>query len=166
MTHLCQRVAFLLLFLFCCTCGFSPILSPPRGTPRRTVVDVNAPRDASLSTPLWLFNKMFEEDGPLGKGITVGKVQVALQCRDRSRDSIVGLLEEKSKVDATSTSLQLARLGNEVCLALLRKSDDWVAACSESKWFSQNDAGKAESCFNDWANKEAAKFEKVRRTSW
>lgn len=109
---------------------------------------------------------MFEEDGPLGKGITVGKVQVALQCRDRSRDSIVGLLEEKSKVDATSTSLQLARLGNEVCLALLRKSDDWVAACSESKWFSQNDAGKAESCFNDWANKEAAKFEKVRRTSW
>jgi uncharacterized membrane protein len=46
-------------------------------------------------------------------------------------------------------------------LALLRRSDDWVAACSASEWFKQDDAGKAESLFNDWANREAAKFEKV-----
>jgi uncharacterized membrane protein len=45
-------------------------------------------------------------------------------------------------------------------LALLRKKDDWSGACSSSKWFSENDAGKAESYFNDLANTEAAKFEK------
>jgi Protein of unknown function (DUF1517) len=110
-----------------------------------------------------MFNKMFEESGPLGKGITVGKVQVALQCRDRNpKTSIFGLLEEKTKNSGSFSSNQLARLGNDVCLALLRKSDDWVAACSSSKWFSQNDQGKAESYFNDLANREAYKFEKVR----
>jgi uncharacterized membrane protein len=111
-----------------------------------------------------MFNKMFEESGPLGKGITVGKVQVALQCRDRNpKSSIFGLLEEKTNNGGSFSSNQLARLGNDVCLALLRKSDDWVSACSSSKWFSQNDQGKAESYFNDLANREAYKFEKVRR---
>jgi uncharacterized membrane protein len=52
-------------------------------------------------------------------------------------------------------------MANTVCLALLRRSDDWVAACSDSKWFKQDDYGKAESLFNDWANREATKFEKV-----
>jgi uncharacterized membrane protein len=51
-------------------------------------------------------------------------------------------------------------MASSVCLALLRRTDDWVAACSTSEWFKQDDAGKAESLFNDWANKEAAKFEK------
>lgn len=113
-----------------------------------------------------MFNKMFEESGPLGKGITVGKVQVALQCPDRNpKTSIFGLLVDKTNSNGGSfSSNQLARLGNDVCLALLRKSDDWVAACSSSKWFSQNDQGKvAESYFNDLANREAYKFEKVRR---
>jgi uncharacterized membrane protein len=113
-----------------------------------------------------VFNKIFEESGPLGKGITVGKVQVALQCRDRNpQTSILGLLERKTSNSGTGSSfsnLQLARLGNEVCLALLRRSDDWVGACSSSKWFSQSDQGRAESHFNDVANREASKFEKVR----
>ena len=55
----------------------------------------------------------------------------------------------------------LAKLSEDVCLALLRKSDDWLGACSDSKWFNQKDYGKAESQFNDWSNREAAKFEKV-----
>lgn len=105
-----------------------------------------------------MFNKMFEESGPLGKGITVGKVQVALVSSDRS---LFKLLEKKAGSPGTS-SMELSKLANEVCLTLLRKSDDWTGACSESQWYSQNDSGKAESQFNDWSNREASKFEKVR----
>jgi hypothetical protein len=109
-----------------------------------------------------IFGKMFEEEGPLGKGITVGKVQVCLSTTDRSSStSIFQLLERQAnKIDEDSESPELAQMANEVCLALLRKKDDWSGACSSSKWFSENDAGKAESYFNDLANTEAAKFEK------
>lgn len=111
------------------------------------------------SSALNLFGKMFEEEGPLGKGITVGKVQVALQAKDRGPTSIFGMLEESSN-EGGDSPYELAQFGNEVCLALLRKSDEWTAACSSSEWFSENDAGKAERTFNDLANKEAMKFEK------
>jgi len=47
------------------------------------------------------------------------------------------------------------------CLGLLRKSDDWIGACSDSKWFKGDDGSKAESLYNQWADREAAKFEKV-----
>lgn len=109
-----------------------------------------------------IFGKMFEEEGPLGKGITVGKVQVCLSTNDRSSStSIFQLMERQAnKIDEDSESPELAQMANEVCLALLRKKDDWSGACSSSKWFSENDAGKAESYFNDLANTEAAKFEK------
>lgn len=102
---------------------------------------------------------MFEEEGALGKGITVGKVQVALDCINRGPDSIFALLE-KSANNGGSEPWELAQLTNSVCLALMRKSDEWVGACSDSKWFKWDDAGKAESLYNDWANREAAKFEK------
>jgi hypothetical protein len=113
-------------------------------------------RPSPSPSHLGLF-KLFEESGPLGKGITVGKVQVALISPDRS---LFKLLEKKAGSPGT-TSAQLSRLANEVCLMLLRKSDDWTGACSESKWFSQKDSGKAESRYNDWTNREASKFEKV-----
>jgi hypothetical protein len=122
-------------------------------------------RPSSLATPstsLRLFNKLFEESGLLGKGITVGKVQVALASQDRS---IFTTLEETARDTAGTSNLRLARLCNQVALALLRKSNDWIAACSESKWFSQSDSGQAESCFNDWVNREAAKFEKVQQVA-
>mmetsp|Transcript_32812 Transcript_32812/g.46612 ORF Transcript_32812/g.46612 Transcript_32812/m.46612 type:complete len:145 (+) Transcript_32812:1-435(+) len=51
-------------------------------------------------------------------------------------------------------------MANKICLALIRKSDEWVGACSSSQWFGQDDGGKAESLFNQWSNAEAAKFEK------
>jgi Protein of unknown function (DUF1517) len=108
-----------------------------------------------------MFNKMFEAEGPLGKGITVGKVQVALMSPDRSPTSIFGLLERSSRSDDDSP-YGLARLTYDVCMACMRKSSDWVSAASESQWYREDDAGKAESRFNDWANREAAKFEKVR----
>jgi uncharacterized membrane protein len=105
---------------------------------------------------------MFEEEGMLGKGITVGKVQVGLFSSDRSADSVYKLLERKAS-NAGDAPEQLARLANDVCLTLMRKSDDWISACSTSKWFSEKDAGKAESYYNDLANAEAIKYEKVRR---
>lgn len=103
---------------------------------------------------------MFEEEGPLGKGITVGKVQVALTASDRSANSIFGVLEKNARNAGSSNNQVLADLASDVCLGLLRRSDDWLAADSTSEWFGEKDAGKAESLFNDWANREASKFEK------
>jgi hypothetical protein len=109
---------------------------------------------------LFLFGKLFEEEGVLGKGITVGKVQVALFSKERGKDSIFGDLERKARSTGGS-SAHLALLVKEVCLALLRRSDDWTAASSESKWFKFSDSVKAEAQFNQWAETEALKFEKV-----
>jgi Protein of unknown function (DUF1517) len=115
------------------------------------------------STKLYIFDKkMFEEEGPLGKGITVGKVQVALNCPDRGPGSIFAMLEDNSRWIANDDDPgSLSDLAHEVCLSLLRKKESWTAACSASEWFGAADTGKAESKFNDWANAEAAKFEKV-----
>mmetsp|Transcript_17205 Transcript_17205/g.37641 ORF Transcript_17205/g.37641 Transcript_17205/m.37641 type:complete len:234 (+) Transcript_17205:118-819(+) len=110
-------------------------------------------------TQTFLFDKMFEEEGMLGKGITVGSIQVALRSSDRSESSIFGLLEDHSNLESDANE-DLARMANDVCLDLMRKSDSWVSACSTSKWFSQNDAGKAESYYNTLANNVATKFEK------
>ena len=96
----------------------------------------------------------------LGKGITVGKVQVCLRSSDRSATSIFGLLEDHADLDSDANE-DLSRMANDVCLDLMRKSDDWVSACSTSKWFSGNDAAKAEGYYNELANEIATKFEKV-----
>jgi len=117
-------------------------------------------KSMTSSTQLNFFDKIFEESGPLGKGITVGKVQVSVLCTDRSSNSIFPALEKSARNAGSNSNLALSQLANEVCLALLRKSDDWSAACSSSKNFSQNDSGKAESLFNEWSNQEAARFEK------
>jgi hypothetical protein len=116
-------------------------------------------------TVLHFFGKLFEteEAGPLGKGITVGKVQVALIAPERGRNSIFADLERKARSVNPDSQAHLALLAKAVCLALLRRSDDWTEACSESKWFKLSNAGEAEILFNDWANKEALKFEKVGR---
>lgn len=130
------------------------------------------------SSQLHLFNRLdkaFESDGPLGKGITVGKVQVALSVTGRERsseDSIFSVLERHGRAndnvggkydadyeDGRGDS-RLSKICHEVCLALLRKSDDWLSACSQSEWFKEQDMGKAESLYNQWADREACKFEK------
>ena len=56
-------------------------------------VTLQRQQQISSSSQLSLFDKMFEEEGPLGKGITVGKVQVAMMASDRSKDSIFGELK-------------------------------------------------------------------------
>ena len=111
---------------------------------------------------LYFFDKVFEEEGPLGKGITVGKIQVSLMSPDRGKGSIFKMLEDNSRwIADDNEASSLADLAHDVCLTLLRKKDIWTAACSDSKWFSSKDSGKAESLYNEWANNEAAKFEKV-----
>jgi hypothetical protein len=113
-------------------------------------------------TSLYFFDKMFEVEGPLGKGITVGQIKVALMSPDRGDGSIFKMLEDNARwIADDNESSSLADLAHDVCLTLLRKKDIWTAACSDSKWFSTNDSGKAESLFNEWTNIEAAKFEKV-----
>jgi hypothetical protein len=112
---------------------------------------------------LYLFDKFFEEEGPLGKGITVGKVQVALMSPDRGDNSIFAALQDNARwVEGDDEPASLADLAHDVCLSLLRKKDYWTAAHSESVWFSADDASKAEAKYNEWATTEAAKFEKVR----
>ncbi|KAL3897909.1 MAG: hypothetical protein SGARI_006806, partial [Bacillariaceae sp.] len=96
----------------------------------------------------------------LGKGITVGKISVALTASNRGSDSIFNLLESHAGDDNDTQNPSLARMANNVCLDVMRQSDNWIAACSASKWFSQKDAGKAESYYNDLTNNEAIKFEK------
>lgn len=118
-----------------------------------------SPRNYLSSTETFLFDKLFEEEGMLGKGITVGKVQVCLRANDRSASSIFGLLEDHADLDSDANE-DLSRMANDVCLDLMRKSDDWISACSSGKWFSGNDAGKAEGYYNELANEIATKFEK------
>jgi len=118
-------------------------------------------RNGSSLTQTFMFDKLFEEEGMLGKGITVGKVQVCLRSPDRGARSIFGLLEDHADLNSNDNE-DLARMANDVCLDLIRKSDDWVSACSSSKWFSGKDAGKAEGYYNELANDVATKFEKVR----
>ena len=144
------RVSILLAFL---TGSVSAFMAATKST-----------RSYVAPTQTFLFDKMFEEEGTLGKGITVGSIQVALRSSDRSDRSIFGLLEDHSNLESDANE-DLARMANDVCLDLMRKSDDWVSACSTSKWFSQNDAGKAESYYNMLANNIATKFEKVRERS-
>jgi len=123
-------------------------------------------------------DKAFEDDGPLGKGITVGKFQVALNVdgieRASGENSIFAVLEKHGRdvcdddeddddddddSDAGGDS-KLSKMCHEVCLALLRKSDDWISACSDRKWYKEQDMTKAESTYNLWADREACKFEK------
>lgn len=103
----------------------------------------------------------FEEATALGKGMSFFKIQVALDCDDRSPSSILGMMAAKADNANTNSARGLATLVSDICLVLLRKSDDWTAASSETMIFQGKEAdGKAESFFNSQVNRELAKFEK------
>lgn len=110
-------------------------------------------------TSLYFFDKVFEESGPLGKGVTVGKIQVSLETRNKASGTIFEVLEDEAKYSGNSNE-ELAEMAKDICIGLMRNSDNWRGACSDFEWFKVDDAGKAESLFNDWSNREAAKFEK------
>ena len=115
----------------------------------------NPLKDVKLSDP-------FEEATVLGKGVTVVKLQVALDTPDRGPKSILRLLEAKANAANTDTAWGLACLMSDVSMELLRKSDDWVAACSQTTAYQGRDApDKAETAFNRMLTTELSKFEKV-----
>ncbi|KAL3802724.1 hypothetical protein ACHAW5_003975 [Stephanodiscus triporus] len=146
--------------------------------------DAAGSASASTSTTRLHFferlDKAFEDTGPLGRGITVGKVQIALTVDGRERSSsdessIFAVLERHGRDSSASSDVggeydddyadgrgdsRLSRMCHEICLALLRKSDDWISACSDRRWFKEQDMGKAESVYNLWADREACKFER------
>jgi Protein of unknown function (DUF1517) len=130
---------------------------------RKRISSSSSAYSSPVPSALNLFDKLFEEEGPLGKGITIGKVQVALMSPDRGDNSIFAALQDNARwVEGDDEPASLADLAHDVCLSLLRKKDYWTAAHSQSVWFSANDASKAEAKYNEWSNTEAAKFEKVR----
>jgi hypothetical protein len=151
--------------------AFTPTL-PTANVKVRTKTSTEINLFDGFENPL---DKVFEEQGPLGKGITVGKVQVAINVSGSertSKDSIFAKLAQHARADDTSSGYdddyedgygdsKLSKMCHDVCLTLLRQSDSWTAACSESEWFKESDAGKAESLYNQWADREASKFEKV-----
>jgi len=74
------------------------------------------------------------EPSSLGTGVTVLKVQVALNVADRSSpDSILGQLDNIASGADVSSRAGLARLVSSTALALLRSSNDWVAAAAEDR---------------------------------
>lgn len=111
-----------------------------------------------------ILDGIFGGDEPqtaLGKGVTVVRLQVALEAKDRGSSSILQDLAVKANAAVTSSSRGLARLVSETCLSLLRRSDDWVAACSEVKTFRGGSGpDEAEIFFNRMVTKEVAKFDK------
>jgi len=135
------------------------LLTVLTGTVSAFLASTKSSRNYLSSTETFLFDKLFEEEGMLGKGITVGKIQVCLRSMDRSDSSIFSLLEDHADLDSSENE-DLSRMANDVCLDLMRKSDDWVSACSTSKWFSGKDATKAEGYYNELSNEIATKFEK------
>ncbi|GMI07732.1 hypothetical protein TrVE_jg5004 [Triparma verrucosa] len=102
-----------------------------------------------------LFGDMFEQAGPLGKGITVAQVSVCV-----SSPSILPTLNLIASSNSGMTPSALSRLASETCLSLLRLEDSWVSASSRYTHFSTSQAGKAESEYNLWSTKLASKYEK------
>lgn len=74
------------------------------------------------------------EPSSLGSGVTVLKVNVALQVADRSSPtSILGQLDDIASRANVGSRAGLASLVSSTALALLRSSNDWVAAASEER---------------------------------
>ena len=146
-------------------------------TSTSTITSTSA-SSATTTTRLHFFERLdraFEDDGPLGRGITVGKVQVALNVDGIGRasggggDSIFAVLEKHGRDDDDGNDddssdaggdSKLSKMCHEVCVALLRRSDDWISACSDRRWYREQDMTKAESTYNLWADREACKFER------
>ena len=164
-----MKTALIASSLFSIVMAFSPTLPAANVKLTKTSTEINL--FDGFENPL---DKVFEEEGPLGKGITVGKFQVAINVPGSERtakDSIFSKLAQHARADETSSGYdddyedgfgdsKLSKMCHDVCLTLLRQSEYWTAACSESEWFKESDAGKAESLYNQWADREASKFEK------
>lgn len=154
------------LSLVVCCAAFGPPPPPPHAAQRRGRV-ARPPRPRTVAQPPLTRHAglldMFGDDGPdtaLGKGVTVAKVQVAVQCAGRGRGSVLGNLGTLGERDCDSAR-GLSSLVAEVSLELLRRCDDWVGGASSVRTFKGGDAeDQAESAYNRMVTSELAKFDK------
>ncbi|CAN0174201.1 unnamed protein product [Ectocarpus sp. 12 AP-2014] len=103
------------------------------------------------------------DDSPpssLGEGVDVLKLQVAINCRDRGSNSILGVLEDVSSRGDTESRSGLAEVVSEVSLALARRSLDWVASASELEHFNNRNVERAEATFSQYSIQLRTKVER------
>mmetsp|Transcript_26934 Transcript_26934/g.42261 ORF Transcript_26934/g.42261 Transcript_26934/m.42261 type:complete len:385 (+) Transcript_26934:72-1226(+) len=96
----------------------------------------------------------------LGAGVSVFKIQLALNCANRGADSLLGDLQRVATSSDTSSRAGLSSVVQETALCLLRRSAEWEAAASTVEYFGSRDADKAEGAFNRIAVAERSKLEK------
>nr|AFA52597.1 hypothetical protein [Vaucheria litorea] len=101
----------------------------------------------------------FDDDyfSSLGNGVSVLKLQICLDCKDRTENGVLGQIRN---IAQTSQNTGLSYMTSEACLALLRNSDNWISASSKFEYFDPRNSNKAESAFNAYSVAERSKFEK------
>jgi len=101
-----------------------------------------------------------DTNSSLGRGVSVFKIQMALNCPTRGYDSLLSDLKRISTQGDTSSREGMSSLVNEIALCLLRRSSDWQAAASSYEHFKSAESEQAESAFNRISVTERAKLEK------
>mmetsp|Transcript_11319 Transcript_11319/g.14699 ORF Transcript_11319/g.14699 Transcript_11319/m.14699 type:complete len:386 (-) Transcript_11319:1877-3034(-) len=101
-----------------------------------------------------------EVPSSLGAGVSVFKVQVAVNCPNRGPGSLLADLQRVSAMSDTTSRAGLSGVVQETALTLLRRSSEWEAAASSVEYFNPRNADQAESAFNKIAVMERSKLEK------
>lgn len=102
-----------------------------------------------------------EAASPLGKGVSVVQVSVALNVPRRdSPSSILTYLNRLSRTASTDSRVGISNLVSQVALELIRQKPYIFAANTEYKHFRDNDEKKATRYFNNVAVAERGKFER------
>lgn len=107
------------------------------------------------------FSRSLDEASPLGKGVSVVQVSVALNVPRRdSPSSILTYLDQLSRTASTDSRVGISNLVSQVALELMRQKPYIFAANTEYKHFRDNDEKKATRYFNNVAVEERGKFER------
>uniref|UniRef100_A0A7S3Q2C8 Uncharacterized protein n=1 Tax=Chaetoceros debilis TaxID=122233 RepID=A0A7S3Q2C8_9STRA len=107
------------------------------------------------------FSRSLDEASPLGKGVSVVQVSVALNVPRRdSPSSILTYLDQLSRTASTDSRVGISNLVSQVALELIRQKPYIFAANTEYKHFRDNDEKKATRYFNNVAVEERGKFER------
>lgn len=121
-------------------------------------------RDTSMG--FWDSNTVTTGAGPLGTGVTVAQMSVALEVPNRDdRNSILSVLDRLAQTADTDKRVGVQTLTSQVALELLRRKSSIVSAATESKHFgggfSNNNSWlqQAQREFNARAIQERGKFE-------
>lgn len=107
------------------------------------------------------FSRSLDEASPLGSGVSVVQVSVALNVPRRdSPSSILTYLERLSRTASTDSRVGISNLVSQVALELIRQKPYIFAANTEYKHFRDNDEKKATRYFNNISVQERGKFER------